>query len=69
MAILTIDLFVNNILNSIQVVIIATILRFTFSMLFYRLLGERTVFLNILCRTEDREKIVSPFLVDARIAP
>ena len=64
MAILTIDLFVNN----MEVVIIATILGFTFSVLFCRLLGERTVFLNILSRTEDREKIVSPFLVDARIA-
>ena len=49
--------------------IIATILGFTFSVLFCRLLGERTVFLNILSRTEDREKFVSPFLVDARIAP
>ena len=56
MAILTIDLFVNN----IQVVIIATILGFTFSVLFCRLLGERTVFLNILSRTEDREKICFP---------
>ena len=65
MAILTIDLFVNN----MQVVIIATILGFTFSVLFCWLLGERTVFLNILSRTEDREKFVSPFLVDARIAP
>ena len=65
MAILTIDLFVNN----IQVVIIATILGFTFSVLFCRLLGERTVFLDTLSRTEDRENVVSPFLVDARIAP
>ena len=64
MAILTIDLFVNN----MQVVIIATILGFTFSVPFCRLLGERTVFLNRLSRTEDREKN-SPFLVDDRIAP